>query len=118
MMIVMAMKMIIFQRTLFLFSVSKKQIHHKTVYCYFVCFLFYKDAENVLQKEHVLDGVELAVRPHNPIPDDREGPKPVPEREGLTQLLNREKKPAPLLFPQWTKEEAAMNHGQRERKQS
>ena len=43
----------------------------------------YKDAENVLQKEHVLDGVQLSVRPHNPIPDDPEGAKPVPEKEGI-----------------------------------
>ena len=104
MMIVMAMKMIIFQRTLFLFSVSKKQIHHKTVYCYFVCFLFYKDAENVLQKEHVLDGVELAVRPHNPIPDDREGAKPVPEREGTQRGIEMESDLITFI-QKWHKEE-------------
>ena len=51
----------------------------------FVCLFVvcYKDAENVLQKEHVLDGVQLSVRPHNPIPDDPEGAKPVPEKEGI-----------------------------------
>ena len=64
----------------------------------------YKDAENVLQKEHVLDGIELSVRPHNPIPDYPKGSKQVQEREGTQRGIEMENDLITFI-QKWHKEE-------------